>query len=242
LRRVSPQIEAQSKNAFTHFSSRSATIDPLNAIIREHEKLVLYFLSGYSWRPDYEDILQCGRVGLWKATLDFDPAKARWSTWVSYKIRGEVTRYLIHETRLKRVNDSASLDAPIDEDGSILADLYPDERQDVENRTLDRVEADRLLAYVHDPRDREAIRARADGLSLLETSEALGSGLSRERVRQIVLRGLRQAAAGDRGARNRYQAMSGLSSDAPESPAKLNTGAFRKPRSTKPPRHRPQRG
>jgi RNA polymerase sigma factor (sigma-70 family) len=60
-----------------------------------------YILADRQWRlheaqgvhADYEDVAQEARIGLWQASLRFDPHKGAFSTCAYHRIRGAILHY-----------------------------------------------------------------------------------------------------------------------------------------------------
>ena len=82
--------------------------------LRENEKLVYYTLKRYypTFRDD-EDIIQCGRIGLWRAIKTFDPSRGLFSTHAVLMIRCEIRKHLRSEAKKQEFGNIRSLDEPI---------------------------------------------------------------------------------------------------------------------------------
>lgn len=62
-------------------------------IYQKNENLVYFFLSKYKGMPDYEDILQEGKIGLLKAIDKYDPDSGiQFSTFAAHYIKGYAKR------------------------------------------------------------------------------------------------------------------------------------------------------
>ncbi len=53
---------------------------------------------------EYEDALQCGYIGLWRAAKAYDPTIAQFNTFAYYKIKQELYHYLRSEYKLRGKN------------------------------------------------------------------------------------------------------------------------------------------
>lgn len=190
---------------------------PLRA--EEHLGLVRQVVKRYRWAVGpglgEDDLWQAGAMGVMRAVETFDPSRGfAFSTYASQWIRHFVQRAIENQRRVVRVpvhrQTSArrigepipavalSLDAPIHQDadaGCWLDQLTaepepgdePAERIATEQR---RAALTRALAQLPE-RSRWVLLARyCDDMTLKEISEPLG--LSRERVRQLVLIALEQ--------------------------------------------------
>ena len=50
---------------------------------------------------EYEDILQCAFIGLWRSIKNYDPTIASLSTYAYYKIKQEIWHYIRYEYKLR---------------------------------------------------------------------------------------------------------------------------------------------
>ena len=67
--------------------------DDPDRTIRENERLIYYILKNKLNRDDLvydEDIVQCGRIGIYKAWKSYDHTKAKWSTYMTTCITNEI--------------------------------------------------------------------------------------------------------------------------------------------------------
>lgn len=75
-------------------SSRSPYYeDDPDRTIRENERLIYYILRNKLNRDDLvydEDIVQCGRIGIYKAWKSYDPTKAAWATYMTRCVTNEI--------------------------------------------------------------------------------------------------------------------------------------------------------
>ena len=75
-------------------SSRSPYYeDDPDRTIRENERLIYYILKNKLNRDDLvydEDIIQCGRIGIYKAWKSYDATKAAWSTYMTRCVTNEI--------------------------------------------------------------------------------------------------------------------------------------------------------
>lgn len=140
---------------------------------------------------EYEDLVQAGHIGLWKAaeTYQRDAGKS-WSVWAGWYIAREMRRALSSALRPVCV----SLDAPIgDEDGDTLHDLKADESIPDSDEALLRAEVCRAVreAVERLPEDMGAsVRAhRLEGVPCAALAEA--AGVSADSIRKDIQKGLR---------------------------------------------------
>lgn len=86
-----------------------------------------FFLIG----GDYEDLIQEGTIGLFKAIRDYNPAKnTSFTTFAELCIRRQLYTAIKSANRKKHLllNDSLSLDCPVEEnDNKNLSDIYADQ-------------------------------------------------------------------------------------------------------------------
>lgn len=86
-----------------------------------------FFLIG----GDYEDLIQEGTIGLFKAIRDYNPAKnTSFTTFAELCIRRQLYTAIKSANRKKHLllNDSLSLDFPVEEnDNKNLSDIYADQ-------------------------------------------------------------------------------------------------------------------
>lgn len=67
--------------------------DDPDRTIRENERLIYYILRNKLNRDDLmydEDIVQCGRIGIYKAWKSYDSTKAAWSTYMTRCVTNEI--------------------------------------------------------------------------------------------------------------------------------------------------------
>lgn len=67
--------------------------DDPDRTIRENERLIYYILKNKLNRDDLvydEDIVQCGRIGIYKAWKSYDSTKAAWSTYMTRCVTNEI--------------------------------------------------------------------------------------------------------------------------------------------------------
>ena len=67
--------------------------DDPDLTIRENERLIYYIIKNKLNRDDLvydEDIVQCGRIGIYKAWKSYDPTKAAWSTYMTRCVTNEI--------------------------------------------------------------------------------------------------------------------------------------------------------
>ena len=67
--------------------------DDPDRTIRENERLIHYIIKNKLNRDDLvydEDIVQCGRIGIYKAWKSYDPTEAAWSTYMTRCVTNEI--------------------------------------------------------------------------------------------------------------------------------------------------------
>lgn len=67
--------------------------DDPDRTIRENERLIYYILKNKLNRDDLvydEDIVQCGRIGIYKAWKSYDATRAAWSTYMTKCVINEI--------------------------------------------------------------------------------------------------------------------------------------------------------
>lgn len=67
--------------------------DDPDKTIEENERLIYYILRNKLNRDDLvhdEDIVQCGRIGIYKAWKSYDSTKAAWSTYMTRCVTNEI--------------------------------------------------------------------------------------------------------------------------------------------------------
>ena len=67
--------------------------DDPDRTIRENERLIYYILRNKLNRDDLvydEDIVQCGRIGIYKAWKSYDTTKGKWSTYMTRCVTNEI--------------------------------------------------------------------------------------------------------------------------------------------------------
>lgn len=102
-----------------------------DTLIKENEKLVYNFIKRYNIKnkEEYEDILQCGRLGLYKAALNFDTKYNNFCTFASRCILNEINMYFRLEKKCNPVNIM-----------SIESAIYNNGKDDKEIKIIDTIE------------------------------------------------------------------------------------------------------
>lgn len=86
----------------------------INQKIIDNEKLVYFVINRHF--PDLrrdEDIIQQGRIGLWKACESYDDGKSKFSTFAVKCIFNEIMREIRHRAKERRLGYAVSLDEVI---------------------------------------------------------------------------------------------------------------------------------
>jgi RNA polymerase sigma factor (sigma-70 family) len=72
--------------ALLFYQAQGGCCDSLNALMARHAKLVPYVVNRQNrWGLAYEEALQAGRHGLWRAIMGFDPARGWQFTTYAHK-------------------------------------------------------------------------------------------------------------------------------------------------------------
>jgi RNA polymerase sigma factor (sigma-70 family) len=172
------------KDAAIFACSQAGCQECANALLEHHEGLVHYIVGRQYWdEVSKDDLLQEGRIGLWRAILGYDPGRGvTFSAYASVAIMRRIWRVTALERRRRRMVRQAD-----------PADAY----QELEDR-LWREQVERIAAeacrYLTD-RQRQVLSLVYGIGGGIEpgTEAALGNlaaagrelGISRERVRQL---------------------------------------------------------
>ena len=155
--------------------------------LKENEGLVIYVVKKlYPYWLDNEDIIQCGRIGLWKAIVTFDENRGKFSTHAYILIRREIQKYLRANENESRLGTVYSLDAPMctafDDDVTTLANIIPDP-----NDCYLEIDYDiQVLKSKLSERDFEMFRLSLLGYSAKELGEMYS--ISRANASRILIR------------------------------------------------------
>lgn len=83
-------------------------------LFHENIKLVYWSIKNYYSQYIYdEDVLQCGMIGLWKASKSYDPEKSKFATYATKCILNEIGIHFRKENR-QRKGICVSLDELVD--------------------------------------------------------------------------------------------------------------------------------
>ena len=91
--------------ALLFYQAQGGCRDSVNALMERHARLIPYVVNRQNrWGLAYEDALQAGRHGLWRAILGFDPARGWSFTTYAYKaimryVWAAVQRHLVEGRR-----------------------------------------------------------------------------------------------------------------------------------------------
>ena len=139
-----------------------------NALVRKYEALIHSVLS--KKLPTYigdEDLVQVGRIALWKSAKRYDPNKGKFSTY-AYKA--------IYHSMLKELSkrkSEVSLNAPVAGDDELeFQDTIADLRQSLEGTEL-KFELEDFYKTLT-PRRQEVLKRKVDGQTRREIAKALG--------------------------------------------------------------------
>ena len=138
-----------------------------NALVRKYETLVHSVLS--KKLPTYigdEDLVQVGRIALWKSAKRYDPDKGKFSTY-AYKA--------IYHAMLKELSkrkSETSLNAPVAGDDELeFQDTIADLRQSLDGAEL-RFELEDFYKTLK-PKKQEILRRKANGETYGEIAKAM---------------------------------------------------------------------
>lgn len=138
-----------------------------NALVRKYEALIHSVLT--KKLPAYvgdEDLVQVGRIALWKSAKRYDPDKGKFSTYAYKAIYHAMLKELS-----KRKNE-ASLNAPVAGDDELeFQDTIADLRQSLEGTEL-KFELEDFYKTLT-PRRQEILRRKANGETRREIAKAL---------------------------------------------------------------------
>lgn len=165
----------------------------IDKLIEQNEKLVYHIwnkrFSAYETNWAYkDDLIQIGRIALWKACLNFDPSKG--SEFSSYACQAIYNDMLCAITRKynKLMSNEVSYDTIVytDPKGNIvtIADTIPSE--DAFDAIEMKVAVEQFLSTCKNPRTRYIIEKKLDGYSQIEIARELG--LSKSYVSLICSR------------------------------------------------------
>lgn len=152
-----------------------------DALVRKYEPLIHSVIS--KKLPTYlgdEDLVQVGRIALWRSAKRYDPDKGKFST---YAYKG------IYHAMLKELSkrkSEVSLNTPIlGDDGDELQDTIPDLKQSIECAEL-RLELEEFFATLS-PRKQDIFKRKADGQTSKEIANKLGTSTNyiNQEVRRI---------------------------------------------------------
>lgn len=103
--------------------------------IIDNEKLIYLVIKRHF--PNFyndEDVIQVGRIGLWKACVGYDSSISKFSTYAYKCILNEIRGEVRNQMKAQMFGDVASLDEPLyfDKDGSAitLAHIIPGHNDD----------------------------------------------------------------------------------------------------------------
>lgn len=136
-----------------------------------------FFLIG----GDYEDLIQEGTIGLFKAIRDYNPAKnTSFTTFAELCIRRQLYTAIKSANRKKHLllNDSLSLDFPVEEnDNKNLSDIYadqsimsPDEIMESEEKLN---EINKIIDTMLSPLEKTVIDMYLDGKNYREIAKII---------------------------------------------------------------------
>lgn len=141
---------------------------------------------------DKEDLLQLGRIGLFKATKVYDSSKgASFKTYAKKKILftiiTEAKKYSLNNIhdRTYDLVDKTSMECPVATTDGDVVDLH--DIVESKNDTFDEVELEMMLSKVSDALSEdvaEAVKMRYQGYTFEEIGDSLG--LTKQRVQKLL--------------------------------------------------------
>lgn len=144
-------------------------------MIIDNQKLVHFVVNKYfpSFYDD-EDIIQVGRIGLWKACVGYDSQKGKFSSFAVHCITNEIRMEFRRRERMSRFGYITSLDEPLyfDKDGTAvtLAHTIADPKDDYNIIDYDLS----FLKHKLSKRDIEAFKMSICGYTSTEIGNAFG--------------------------------------------------------------------
>lgn len=106
------------------------------SLFEENMGLVISISKQFKPKNDneFDEFVQLGRIGLWKAIKAYDKSRGKLSTLAWYYIRWEIMKY-INQEKKERVNVKNDIDIPsIDKD--ILWEYLPSTLSDLESKII----------------------------------------------------------------------------------------------------------
>lgn len=143
-------------------SANAAREDRLASMIEENMGLVVSLAKSFKPRTheEYEEFVQLGRIGLWKAYEKHDPAKAAFSTNAWHHIRWEIMRHL-NSKQVKSYTKDVCLCLQLDDSTPVV----------------DNSCTENLWEYLPDSlsdRERQVIQLRLDGHTFVDIGKRMG--------------------------------------------------------------------
>lgn len=154
-------------------------------------KCVKSFAAHSTLPCDVEDLIGIAYPGYARAIKNYDPKKGALSTLVYKSVRFEILKYMKRQQD-KKEPDTVSLDEPIAEDGSTLAELIPSPNL-TDETALKNLSHEDILEYfsVLSEKERRVMTLTyLDHLLLKEIGDQTGT--SRQRILQILKRASRK--------------------------------------------------
>lgn len=139
-----------------------------DALVRKYEPLIHSVIA--KKLPTYlgdEDLVQVGRIALWRSAKRYDPDKGKFSTYAYKAI------YHLMLKELSKRKSEVSLNTTVEGDEECeLQDLIPDLKSTLEGTEL-RFELEDFYKTLT-PRRQEIIKRKADGQTHYEIAKAMG--------------------------------------------------------------------
>lgn len=154
--------------------------------IIDNEKLVYFVVSKHF--PAYytdEDIIQCGRIGLWRACKNFNNDKSAFSTFATACIHNEIAKELRNRNRKRNSGYTVSLDQVVGTEKDTGSDITFGQIIPCDEEGYSLVDYD--LSAVEKKLSKQQVKIfkmYIDGFNIKEISEIYG--FSRQRASQII--------------------------------------------------------
>ena len=164
----------------------------INELIKDNEGLIYYTLQRYFYTTTSEfdikeDMIQVGRIALYKAIQTYDEGRTEFSTYAVKVIKSKMINFLqndlykyVSKGGLKSIHNNEGLD----EDSEKMRDRNMGRMDDDTE-----VNANELLDYIKDYKDERAYKIVCllnEGYTYEEIGDIIG--LSKQRINQIIVK------------------------------------------------------
>jgi len=143
-------------------------------LILENTGLVVSLAKSFKPKNslEFEEYVQSGRIGLWKAIKKHEPKKGALSTIAWYYIRWEIIRGIVFNNKAQPVRFA---DLGVDIDSFLGSQQPPDNIQDIQPDTLNTIE-------------KEVLKMRSSGYTMREIGESFSRsrGWANEKFKSAI--------------------------------------------------------